>query len=173
MPATVRLDFYGASATEPAGSTAETGIKYNREDTKTGTTAIPKPTVTGTAFSWVKQLALNVTTSFASAITDRGIKLGSALTSGLTMGFLGHATYLDQTGGSGAGADSGSNGAVPSGYTAMTTSNQTWHAGSVSAGSTGRNGNFCRTALGVDNTYAGGAGSAIAVPDLVAQYTET
>lgn len=173
MAATVRLDYYGASATEPAGVTAESGFKYNRADSQSGTTPIPKPTATGTAFSHVKQLALNVTASFASAITDRGIKLSSSLTSGLTVGFLGHATYLDQTGGTGAGSDSGSNGAVPSGYTAVTTSNQTWHAGSVSAGSTGRNGNFCRLVLGVDNTYAGGAGSAIAIPDHVAQYTET
>lgn len=173
MPATVRISYYGGSASEPAGASAEGGFKYNRADSQSGTTAIPKPTSTGTAFSHVKQLALEVTASFASAITDRGIRWGSTPTSGLTLGFLGHATYLDQTGGTGAGSDSGSNGAVPSGYTAMSASNQVYHAGSVSAGSTGRNGNFCRCALGVDNTYAGGAGSAIAVPDHIVQYVET
>jgi hypothetical protein len=173
VAATVRISFYGGAASEPAGANAEGGFKYNRADSQSGTTAIPKPTSTGTAFSFVKQLALEVTGAFASAISDRGIRIGSSLTSGLTLGFLGHATYLDQTGGGGQGSDSGSNGAVPSGYAAVTTSNQTYHSNSASANSTGRNGNFCRLVLGVDNTYAGGAGSAIAVPDHIIQYTET
>jgi hypothetical protein len=174
MPATIRISYYGANASEPAGATAESGFKYNLADSLSGTTPVVKPAATGTAFSFVKQLALEVTGTFASTIGTLQVKLGSSLTSGLTVGFLGHATYLNQTGGTGAGSDSGSNGAVPSGYTAMTTTYQTYDATTgISVASTGRKGTFCRVAAGVDNTYAGGASSATAMPDHSIQYTET
>lgn len=173
MAATVRLDYYGGNASEPAGVTAEAGAKFNRADSLAGTTPVPRPTAAGTAYSYVKQLGLNVTGSAATAISNRTVKMGSSPATGLTLAFLGSATYLDQTGASGAPADNGTtNDAAPSGYTAMTTSAQSYHAASVSAGSTGRNGNFCRAVAGVANNYAGGAGSGIALPDIVAGYDE-
>jgi len=172
--ATIRASWYGGAASEPAGVTAETGFKYNRADSQSGTTQIPQPTVTGTAFSHVKQIALEVTGTGTTTIGTLQAKLGSALTSGITVGFLGSATYLDQTGGTGAGSDSGSNGAVPSGYAALTTSYQTYDAATgISTGTTGRKGNFCRLAAGVDNTYAGGAGAALSMPDHLFSYTES
>lgn len=171
--AVIRISYYGASATEPAGVTAEAGFCYNRSDTRAGTTAVPQPAATGTAFSHVQQLALEVTTIGTTTIGTLQVRLGTSLTAGLTVGFLGNATYLNQTGGTGAGSDSGSNGAVPSGYTAMTTSYQTYDATTgISTGSTGRKGTFCRCVGGVDNSYSGGAGTGIAMPNHLITYTE-
>lgn len=140
---------------------------------------MPKPTATGTAFSWLKQFALEVTTQGGTTIGTLQVKMAQALTSGLTIGFLGHATYVDPTSGGGI-SDSGSNGAVPSGYAAVTTSYQTYDSdtGISTNGTTPfRVGDFCRIVAGVDNTYAGGAGSAISMvasgtQDILFQYTE-
>ena len=173
MAATVRMSYYGGAATEPAGASAEGGIKYNRADSLTGTTPIPRPTSAGTNNSFVKQLALEVTASDATAISNRTIRFNGALATGLGLFFLGHATYLDQTGGTGAPADDGTtNGVTPSGYAAVTGSAQGYHSNSASAGSTGRNGNFCRTVATVSNNYAGGAGSAITLTDVILGYDE-
>lgn len=173
MAATIRISYFGGASTEPAGATAESGFKFSRADSLSGTAPIPKPTSTGTAFSHVKQLALEVTGTGSTTIGTLQVKLGSSPATGVTAGFLGHATYLDQTGGTGAGSDSGSNGAVPSGYAALTTSYQTYDASTgISTGSTGRKGTFCRVVAGIDNNYASGAGSANAFPDLSMQYTE-
>lgn len=174
MAATIRMSYYGANASEPAGVTAESGFKFNKADSISGTTPISKPTATGTAFSYVKQLALEVTGTGTTTIGTLQVKMGSSPSTGLGLHFLGNATYLDQTGGTGAGSDSGSNGASPSGYSAMTTSYQTYDATTgISTGSTGRKGTFCRTVCGVDNNYAGGAGTGISLPDISIQYTES
>lgn len=172
MGATVRADYYGASATEPAGVTAETGIKWNREDSETGSsTPIPIPTATGTNYSWYKMLALDVTATASTNISNRRISLASSPSTGLFIFFKGSGTYTQATSGN-KPADSGSNGAVPSTYTQVTTSTQVYDSASVSAGSTGRNGNFCYLVFGVDNTFTGGAGSATALPNLTFTYDE-
>lgn len=170
MAATVRCSYYGASATEPAGVTAETGIKLARADAQTSTTPTPIPTATGTNFSWYMLLALEVTVAGATAITNRNIKAASAFTTGLEVCFKDQATYT-QPSGANKPADAGTNGNVPTGYTGVTTSNQLWDNTSHSTGSTGRNGDFCQIAGGVDNTFTGGGGNA-ALPDLDFTYDE-
>lgn len=171
MAATVRVDYYGASASEPAGVTAETGLTFNREDTRIGTTnPVPIPSVTGTAFSWIKQIALNVTSADATTLSNRRIKANSSPTTGLGLHFLGNATYVQPSSGN-KPADSGSNGATPAGYTAMTTSYQAWDTGADSAGSTGRNGDFARLIGAVANNFAGGGGSS-AMPNIGIAYDE-
>lgn len=174
MAATIRMSYYGGNASEPAGVTAESGFKMNKADSISGTTPVSKPTATGTNFTYVKQLALEVTGTGSTTIGTLQVKMGSSPSTGLGLHFLGSATYLDQTGGTGAGSDSGSNGASPSGYSAMTTSYQTYDATTgISTGSTGRKGTFCRVVCGVDNLYVGGAGTAISLPDVLIQYTES
>lgn len=172
MPATVRADWYGGAGSEPAGSTAETGITFTREDSKAGTTnPVPIPTATGTNYSWLKNLALNVTTGAATTISNRTVKLASAITSGLLIAFKGTSTYAQPAVGN-KPADSGSAGpAVPATFTAVTTTAQAYHATGVSASSTGRNGDFCQLVFGVDNSYAGGGGSA-SLPNLQLGYDE-
>ena len=64
------------------------------------------------------------------------------------------------------------NQAVPSGYTQVTTTPASYDASSISAGSLGRNGSMILCLIGVDNTYVGGAGNAIALPNLQLSYDE-
>jgi hypothetical protein len=180
MAATIRISWFGGNATEPTdGTSAESGFKFNKADSLSGTTPVVKPTATGTNFSWLKQFALEVTTQAATTIGTLQVKMAQALSTGLTIGFLGSGTYADPTSG-GSISDSGSNGAVPSGYAAVTTSYQTYDSATgISTTGTApfRVGNFCRIVAGVDNTYAGGAGSALSMvasgtQDILIQYTE-
>jgi hypothetical protein len=126
--AVTRLDIYtGASpiltGASYAGVTAEGGIKMNREDTLTGTTPIPIPTATGTNYSWIKNLALDVTTTGTTNISNRRIYFGSAPSTGLFGFYKSVATgsYAQAASGN-LPAASGSNGATPAGYTALATS---------------------------------------------------
>jgi hypothetical protein len=176
VPATVRASYYGAATTEPAGVNVDTvggsAIKFNREDTLAGPTPVPIPTATGTNFSAVKQVALEVTVAGGgTAISNRRVHAASAPATGLGLHFLGSATYLNQQTTVSIPTASGSNGATPSTYTAMTTTAQVYAATSVTA-NTGRNGDFCRLVLGVDFSYAGGANPAGTVPNIVLTYDE-
>lgn len=172
MAATLQAQYFGASASEPAGANAESGIKFNREDTQSGTTPIPIPTATGTKYSWIKNIALAVTGTAATSISNRNVFQASTPTTGLFLFWKATNTYAQAASGN-QPTDSGSNGATPSGYTAMTGSAAVYDNASVSAGSTGRNGQFCVMVCGVDNTFAGGAGSATALPNIKLQYDES
>lgn len=179
--ATVRASYFGASGTEPAGSTAETGIVFSRSDAKApsaGTSPIPKPTATGTAFSWIMQLALEVTATGTTSITNRKIAASGAFTSGLNVFFGVQGTYRQPASGN-KPSDSGSNGATPAtagagapaSYAAVTTTPATVDNASVATSGAGRNGGFAECVFAVDNTYAGGAG-AISLGNLLFTYDE-
>lgn len=171
MAATIRVSYFGGNATEPAGANAEGGTKFNREDTLAGTTTpVPIPTATGTNYSWIKLLALEVTGTAATSITNRKVALASSPTTGLAVHFKANNTYAQPASGN-KPADSGSNGAVPSTYTQVTTSAQSYDNASASANSTGRNGQFCQLVFGVDYTYTGGGGQA-SLPNLLFTYDE-
>lgn len=180
MAATVRADYYGASASEPAGVTAESGIKFNREDTQVGTSPVPiptnPPTPSATNYSWIKQLALNVTASSATTINNRRVYLSGAPATGLYPFFKGAATYVQAASGNKPTDDATTNGAVPSGYTALTATTlgtaHVWAATGVSAGSTGRNGDFLVLLLGVGVNFTGGAGASTSVPTFSLAYDE-
>ncbi len=175
MAAVVRASIYAANASEPAGASAEGGIKFNREDTATGTTPIPIPTIAaGTNYSWHKNLALEVTTLAATTISNRRTYLSGTPTTGLYLFYKADATYVQAA--LTAADETTTNGAVPSTYTALTATAiggaHVWQAGGVSAGSTGRNGQFLRVALGIGANFAGGAGSATALPNIIMAYDE-
>jgi len=172
VASTIRVSIWtGGSNTPGAGGTAETGIKFNRANSLAGTTPIPIPTATGTAFSWPKFTGLEVTSDGSTTISNRGIKMAAGIATGLELFWKATASYV--TPAASADSDSGSNGADPSGYTVMTTSNATYDASSVaSTTGTAVNGQYCVLALGVSNNYAGGASSAAAVPTLTYQYDE-
>jgi hypothetical protein len=170
MAAVVRASY--ASGAGPTLATAETGAKYNREETLAGTTApIPKPNATGTAFSWPKVMRLEVTTLDATSISNFRHNIASAPSTGLALWFKDDATTYTQVAAL-AAADAGTNGATPAGYTVCPTTATSWDAGSYSASTTGGKGDYIRFALGVDNLYVGGAGSAIALPNLIFTYDE-
>jgi hypothetical protein len=179
--AVCRLDYYnGASPTFTGGSfsgvSAEGGIKMNREDTLTGTTPIPIPTATGTNFSWLKNLALDVTTVGTTSISNRRIYFGSAPATGLNGFYKSVATgsYAQAASGN-KPTDSGSNGATPAGYTAMATSlggSSAYDASSVASSTLGVNGTLAVLVAAVDNTFAGGPGNATALPNILLTYDE-
>jgi hypothetical protein len=83
MGAATVLAELGTTAT-PTWATAEGGLKWNREDTLTGTTPVPVPVATGTNYSWLKSLALRVTVAGTTAITNRRISLATSPATGLT-----------------------------------------------------------------------------------------
>jgi hypothetical protein len=174
MAAVVRASYFGGNATEPAGANAETGIKWNREDSQTGsTTPIPVPLSAGTNYSWIKNLALEVTTiaSPATSITNRNIKLASAPSAGLTQGFKA-AAYAQPASGNKPADNGTTNDAIPATYTQITTSNQLYDNASVSGGTLGRNGSMVLVYTGISFLFTGGGGTAIALPNLQLTYDE-
>lgn len=178
MPVTMQAQYFGASATEPAGANAETGIKFNREDTQSGTTPIPIPTTaSGTNYSWRKNLALSVTATAATTISNRRLYLASAPATGLELFFKAASTYTQASSGDKPADDATTNGVDPAGYTAITATTlagaHVWHATGVSGGSSGRNGDFLVALLGVSANFAGGAGSATSLPSISAAYDES
>lgn len=171
MAATVQAQIgTGASV---SWASAEGGVKFNLEDTATGTTPVAIPTATGTNYSWLKNLVLAVTATSTTNITNRTVKMSGAPSTGLALFWkaVAVASYVQAASGN-RPASSGSNGATPAGYTAMTTSAVQYDNTSVSTGSTGPNGSMCVVDGAVDNTYVGGAGNAIAGPNVVLSYDE-
>lgn len=162
-----------ATSTGPTLSNAESGIVFNRDNTATGTSAtIPKPTSTGTAFSWPKVLTLEVTTVGTTSINNRRIHKAADETSGLELYYdeVG-ATYTQPAGV--AAADAGTDNASPGGgYASIPTSATLYDNTTVATSSLGKNGAYLNVALGVASTYAGGAGSAISLPNIIITYDE-
>lgn len=173
MAAVTKIDI--ATGAGPTNADAEaTGIKFNREDTAVGTTAIPKPTATGTNYSYAKTLFLNVESGGGStSISNRKIRAASAPSTGLYLFWKdGTDTYAQAA--DVLAADEGTtDGATPATWTAMTTSFVTYDATSEAAVNSTRNGNYLLLGLGVGSNYAGGAGSGIALPDVELQYDES
>ena len=153
---------------------AEGGITFDLADSATDTTTpISVPTSTGTVFSWIKNLAIAVTVTGTTTINNRTVKMGSSPSTGLALFWkdVAQASYAQAASGN-RPSSSGSNGATPTGYTSMTTSAVQWDNTSSSTGTTGPKGDMVVVVLGVDNTYVGGAGTAIALPNIVLQYDE-
>ncbi|MGZ6375357.1 MAG: hypothetical protein ACXWPI_11640, partial [Ktedonobacterales bacterium] len=130
-------------------------------------------TATGTNYSWIKSLVLAVTTGGTTNMSNRRVSLSATPTTGLNLHFKGVAvaSYVQSASGN-MPAASGSNGAVPATYTQATSSLQVYDATSTSTASTGPNGQMCVMVMGVDNTYVGGAGSAVSLPNIVLTYDE-
>jgi len=171
--AVVRASYYGASATIPAGVTAETGIVFNRVDTQTGTTPLPIPTATGVNFSYIKALALEVTTTGTTSINNRTTRMSGSLATGLGMHWkiVTQANWataptagINQQSATQALADTtGANNAASAqtGYTVMTTSAVQFDNTSQATTSTGiASLPLLVIMVAVDATYAGGPGSA-------------
>lgn len=173
MAAAVKV--YIATGAGPTNADAEaTGIKFNREDTAVGTTPIPKPTAAGTNYSWYKSLFLQVESGGGStSLSNRKIRFATAPSTGLT-GFFkdGGATYAQATTGNKPADNGTTNDATPATWTALSTTFQNWDVATVAATNATRNGNYVLVDAGVSNNYAGGAGSAIALPNLEVQYDE-
>ncbi len=142
-------------------------------DAHTSPLTIPSsaPSGNGTVFSYYIQLALEVTVAAATNILNRKIKQASNPATGLFYFWKAAASYVQPSSGN-KPADSGSNGNTPAGYTAMSTTAASYDNAYVSANSTGRNGGFALLVGACDGTYAGGAGSATAMPNIQILYDE-
>lgn len=153
---------------------AEGGITWDLADSATDTTTpIAVPTTTGTVFSWIKNLVLYVTATGTTTISNRRVSMSGAASTGLALFWeaVTVGSYAQAASGNRPTA-SGSNGATPSGFTAMTTTATVYDSASVASSSTGTNGKMAVCVFGVDNTYTGGPGTAIAVPSIILTYDE-
>lgn len=111
-------------------------------------------------------------TGSGASVTDNTVTWTEAGAGPCPTGMLLHfkantGAYVEGT----APASSGSNGAVPSGYTQLTTSPQSYDTSSVSTASTGKNGAYVEIVMGIDNTYPFAAGQP-QCPQIVLSYTE-
>jgi hypothetical protein len=166
--ATCRASWYGAYATEPIGLTAETGVILIRSDTEAGSSPpVTVPTTTGSSYSWVQQLALEVTVAASpvTTLSNASVKLSAPLAAGLAVFFKSNASFLNQTGGTQGPPDVATENAgapsTPAGYTLVTTVAQIWDAMGTpnNGGSLGRKSTFLDLVLGIASGYAGPPGS--------------
>lgn len=164
-------------ATPTASDIGATTSKFNRVDTLTGTTAIPTPTSTGTNFSFVKSMQINITATGSLTMTNAKVeKVTSESTTGTKIWhYTGHAvgSYVQATAAPTATGDNNSTAPTLNSGTATAMpglgSGSTYAAGGFS--STGRVGNLVEVALGVDSTNTT-AGTTVAVPTLRWTWTE-
>lgn len=174
-----------ANATGAGPSWADIGATtavWNRVDTLTGTTAIPTPTTTGTNFSYVKSMAINITATGALTMTDAKIgKVAAETTTGTKLWHRtdhAEAAYVQATVAPAATADNNVTAPViPAGgnNTSVTAIPLIGSASVYAAGpynTTGRKGNLVEIALGVDATNTT-AGPTVATPTLRWQWTES
>ena len=173
MAATVRI--YQETGT---GTTTKTNVdaadgtppKFGTDDAVASASAISIPNTLGTNYSANKLCYLNVTVAGATTISNRQVKQNAAF-SDIHLAFFWKALAAYAQGA--VLTASGSAGpATPATYTAMTTSLALWDNTGVSTASTGKNGNYLSLAVGVDNSFAAGANSAFANPDLTFSYDE-
>lgn len=155
-------------------ASAEGGASFNLADSLTDTTTpIAIPTAAGTNYSWIKNFVLYVTATGTTSINNRRVAMATSASTGLFLYFkdVAVASYAQAASGNRPGS-SGSNGATPAGYTAMTTSNQVWDNTTVATSGTGANGDLVVCVMGVDNTYVGAPGTAITLPAINLVYDE-
>jgi hypothetical protein len=152
---------------------AETGAKFNREDTLSGTTPVPIPPITGTNYSWIKNFVLAVTITGTTNITNRRISMSGGTPTGILLFWkaVAVASYVQSSSGD-KPTDSGSNGSTPSSYTMITTSTAQYDNTSIATSSSGPNGSMVVCVSGVDNTYTAGGSTATVLPNLILTYDE-
>lgn len=170
MAATVQVKIYNGSG--PTVSDAYNGFTFGRNDFVLSSNPVPRPETTGTNFSWYKTLSLYIVTNDGStSLSNRKIRLSGAAPTGIYFYFKdGGSTYVQAN--EVIAASTTSNGSVPSGWSLLSTSYQTWDTASVSIQNNSINGNYLLIAIGVANNYAGGAGTGVVLPNLIIQYDE-
>lgn len=154
---------------------AESGIGFGLDDAVTATTSVQKPTAAGTNRSWYKMLSLKVLSGGgATSLLNRKIRFATAPTTGLTGYFLTTApsAYTQATGANKPADDASVNDSTPAGYTALSTTFQTYDSATVAATNATKNGKFAQVATGVSNNYAGGANVATPLPNIELSYDE-
>lgn len=158
--------------------TAVTTKKFNLEDTQSGTTPIATPVATGTNFSYVASFQIEILT--VNSLNMSNVKFGKVTTESVTGTKLWHVTshavgaYVQAVAAPVSTGDNNVtaptiNGAA-GGAAPLIGSASVYAAGPFNT--TGRKGNIVEVTLGVDFTNTT-AGSAVAVPTLRWQWTES
>jgi hypothetical protein len=175
MAASIKA-YLSTGATEAtARADAESGIKFNRADSQSGTTPIPIPTATGTNYSYYKSLYLycDSATGAGTSISAKKVRLNGAPATGLAVVYKNVTdTYAQATAVLAADASGGSPPATPATWTTMTTSDVEYDAAADTSANGTRMGDILQVGLAVGSNYAGGGGSAQTVPSIIFTYTE-
>lgn|SRR5262249_17606052 len=174
MAMTVQIDI-GIGAT-PTYTNGITSVKWNLEDTQSGTTAIPTPTSTGTNFSFVKSMKIDIVTVASLNMTNVKIgKVAAETTTGTKLWHVtSHTTYVQATAAPTATGDNNVTAPTINGAasTALPLIGSASVYGTGPFNTTGKQGNFVEVALGVDATNTT-AGTTVATPTLRWQWTES
>lgn len=171
MSASVQVQLIRGAAGSPVTANAASGFTFGRDDQVFAEDPVPRPETTGTAYSFAKTLALYVVTGAATSFSNRKIRLESTPTSGLYFYIRAASSYTQAT--LPIAPDTvAADGYVPDGWTLLSTTFVEWDAAEVAATTGTRNGAYLEIALGVGYGYIGGAGSSVAIPNLVVQYDE-
>lgn len=167
MAAVVRASIFTGAT--PTAASAEGGAKFGRDEALASTTPVPKPTATGTNYSFPKVYALEVTTADTTSLSNRRINATGALPAGVTFWYRDDgATYVH---GNAAPASTATDDAAPTGYVALPTTATAYDTAVVTA-ALGRNGDYLSVVMGISNLYTAGANSNLDVPDVVLTYDE-
>ncbi len=181
MAMTVAISYLNGAGPSFTDIGATTAV-WNRVDTLTGTTVIPTPTATGTNFSFVKAMQINITATGSLSMTNAKVeKVTSEATTGTLMWHrTDHAvgSYVQSTAAPAATGDNnvtapvipaGGNNSTVIAFPALG-AGVTYAAGPFS--SVARVGNLVEACLGVDATNTT-AGAATSTPTLRWTWTES
>ena len=176
MAMVTRIDLLTGSG--PTVTNAITSVEWSREDTQSGTTEIPTPVSTGTNFSYIKTLQMEITTTNSLTMTNILFgKVAAETTTGTKLWRVtSHAvgSYTQATAAPGSTSDNNTtaptmNGATGVALELISAPPSPYAAGGFS--STGRVGNIVEVCLGFDATNTT-AGTAVATPTLRFSWTE-
>jgi hypothetical protein len=183
VAATTKVYAFDGSGPTGHDVTAGTGtVSFSRADSYNDTgTPITIPTGSTRKFSYLRYLALYVTAGGGSTtLSNLRVKLASGLTSGLELHTFtgGQATYTQNNGTQGTAAgnypadDSVTNGAAPTNYTALSTSDYTYDSTGGAATNSAKSGKYLQTVFACAAAYAGGGNLNTALPNITITYDE-
>lgn len=175
MAATLQVQIFTGNTEPDPGTDATTLLKFNREDSLNGTTPIPFPqSGPATRYSWFKNLALYVTVTDNTQISNRRVLLDTniSLPTGVLLWANQTAGYQQASKNNRPMDDFSNDASQPSGYSALTPTPYLYDNQQIFANSMARNGEFAQVVLGVDSTYVGGNDTNVALPNILFEYDE-
>lgn len=184
MAAVVQVRAWDGAGPTSHDVTAGTGsVSFSRADAFNDTAGtITIPGAGARRFSYLRYLSLYVNSGGGStSLSNLRIKLATSAAAGLTVHTKtsGQSTYTQNNGVQGTAAgnypadDAVTNGAAPTNYTAVTTSDTVYDATGAAAVNSTKCGLYAQTVAAVDGTnYTGGGNASTALPNLTFTYDE-
>lgn len=156
---------------EDTSKSVEALARFGRDALLRSYAPVPMTEGPSTNYSWHKALALFVTTADASAVSNRQIRWAAAPPIGVTASFKVSSTFSFPSH-TNTPPRGGSNNETPVGYTALTTTFQTYDAVSAVGATNTRNGVWIDVLVGLSDYYGGSFDSSLTLPNLEFRYTE-